>query len=194
MSRNTSNEARAELQIARSHCAGVGSRAGFTLAELLAVMLIMVILLGMAASSFYGMGRGSRMRGAVSTLNTHLSLTRQYAITRTVPLDFVLLATAAGDHGYYIRRNDDQVQFRPTQYLPPSLHFYIAEEPNQNPVKLTSAGYVFTFMPDGSLKDLDDNLYIYIADETLTTPAGVYADGILFTISGLTGLVRITGD
>ncbi len=151
-----------------------GRKQGFTLAELLAVMLIMVILMGMAVGAFYGMGRGARMRGAVSSFNTTLSLSRQYAITRSQPLTIELIES--DDTGetvwsynilYYDNGNNEQ-QLRPTQYLPPGILF-VADNNR------------FTFRPDGSLED--GNETIHIEDE----------DGhrITFKINGLTGMIKI---
>lgn len=52
----------------------------FTLLELLAVMGIMMIMAAIAVSSYFGMTRGSAMRGAVSHLRSTLLLARQSAI------------------------------------------------------------------------------------------------------------------
>ena len=57
------------------------NRRGFTLVELLAVILIMGMLMLFAIPSFQSASRGGRARGAVFQLNTALSLARQTAIT-----------------------------------------------------------------------------------------------------------------
>lgn len=150
---------------------GSARKRGFTLAELLAVMLIMVILMGMAVSSFYGMGRGSRMRGAVANFNTVLSLARQYAITRGEPLTVKLVESSSeGEINWrYEILDQDDTMVRPTQYLPPGIRFL-------------SDNNSFTFMPDGSLEN-GNHAQIDIEDEA--------GHRIEFHINGLTGMVRI---
>ncbi len=154
-----------------------GGKRGYTLAELLAVMLIMVILMGVAVNSFYGMGRGARLRGAVSTFNTTLALTRQYAVTRNEPMTIELRRLEGSDENdwrYDVLR-EDGTAVRPTQYVPPGIR---VEADNSR----------FTFMPDGSLWG-GNEVSVEFEDEL--------ADGrfvIKFTINGLTGLVTITED
>lgn len=165
-----------------SACAA--GRRGFTLAELLAVMLIIMILMGMAVNSFYGLGRGARMRGAVSTFNAVMALTRQYAITRTAPMEVVLLQTDTDVYGYEVRR--EGTLFRPTQYLPPSMRFVEVRQPGVPPLTDFTAGFSFTYLPDGSIDGIMGELGIDINDETGAL--------ITFSINGLTGFVTVTGD
>lgn len=67
------------------------SRVGFTLLELLVVMAIMVLLMGIGITGYYGIRRGAEIRGGVSTVRTTLMLARQQAVTkrRTVTVTFV---------------------------------------------------------------------------------------------------------
>ncbi len=152
----------------------LGGKRGFTLAELLAVMLIMVILMGMAVSAFYGMGRGARMRGAVSSFNTALSLTRQYAVTRSEPLTIELIESEeTGETVWSFEiKNSEGTQIRPTQYLPPGIEF-------------DTTDLSFTFLPDGSLEG-HQTVVIEVEDE--------HGQSITFTINGLTGMVKIEED
>jgi prepilin-type N-terminal cleavage/methylation domain-containing protein len=53
----------------------------FTLIELLLVIVLMGIMLGMAVPMFSGMSKGAEMKGAVRSLSSTISLTRQWAIT-----------------------------------------------------------------------------------------------------------------
>jgi len=53
---------------------------GFTLIELLSVMAIMMIIAGIAVTSYFGMVRGAGMRSAVSHLHSTLLLARQAAV------------------------------------------------------------------------------------------------------------------
>jgi prepilin-type N-terminal cleavage/methylation domain-containing protein len=57
------------------------NRGGFTLVELLAVILIMGMLMLFAIPSFQSASRGGRVRSAVFQLNSTISLARQNAIT-----------------------------------------------------------------------------------------------------------------
>ncbi len=56
------------------------NKSGFTLLELLTVMAIMVIMMSIAAASYYGMSQGAAIRGSASNISTTLSLARQYAV------------------------------------------------------------------------------------------------------------------
>ena len=55
--------------------------AGFTLVEVLVVLVIVVILAGVTVPAIVGMGRGSALQGAISNVRSTLSLARQWAIT-----------------------------------------------------------------------------------------------------------------
>ena len=57
------------------------TRNGFTLLELLTVMMIGMILMGISAAAYFGMVRSGSMAGAVSSVRTVLELARQHAIT-----------------------------------------------------------------------------------------------------------------
>jgi len=57
------------------------NKKGFTLVELLIVIVLMGIIAGMTVPAFIGMGRGAEMRGVVRSLCSTISLTRQWAIT-----------------------------------------------------------------------------------------------------------------
>ena len=64
------------------------TRSGFTLLEMLAVILIMGILMSIAATSLFNYGRVAGLRGSVLNLRSNLSLCRQYAITKRMPTSF----------------------------------------------------------------------------------------------------------
>ncbi len=57
-------------------------QSGFTLLELLAVMLIMFLLMGIGTVAMTGLVRGSGMSGAVTNVRSVLTQARQYAITQ----------------------------------------------------------------------------------------------------------------
>ena len=56
--------------------------AGFTLLELLTVMVIMFVLMGMGTVAMRGLVRGAGISGAVSNVKAVLTQARQYAVTR----------------------------------------------------------------------------------------------------------------
>ena len=64
----------------------VKSAKGFTLIELLVVMAIMLLLMGIGVTGFFGIRRGAEMRGAISTVRTTLMLARQQAVTKRKPV------------------------------------------------------------------------------------------------------------
>ncbi len=143
------------------HAAG----GGFTLAELLAVMLIMLLLMSMAVGSFYGMGRGARIRGAVTSFNAALALTRQHAITRGAQMELRMDNRPDGVTAY--RTVLDGVTIRPEQYLPPGMRFVDYD--------------TLVFLPNGGLENGQLRV-ITIHDE-------MGENELRFTINGLTGLV-----
>ncbi len=56
-------------------------RRAFTLVELLVVIGIMGMMLAITVVAFEGIGRGAKMRAALMTIKSSLSLARQYSIT-----------------------------------------------------------------------------------------------------------------
>ncbi len=63
------------------------NRSGFTLLELMAVMLIMFMLMGMATVSLRGLMRGTGFSGAVTNVRSVVTQARQYAIMRGVSVE-----------------------------------------------------------------------------------------------------------
>jgi len=110
-------------------------RSGFTLAEMLGLMLIMAILLAVAVVVIRGLGKGPGLHGTAQQLKSALSLARQYAITHGQSV-YVLFPTyqndvpASGDtsrcRGYRAYAlctisNDSPVYLSEWQHLPPRM-------------------------------------------------------------------------
>ncbi len=66
-------------------------RRGFTLIEMLAVMVILGILLGLSTLALSDLGRGQGARGSVSAFVATAALARQHAVTYASPTSVVLL-------------------------------------------------------------------------------------------------------
>ncbi len=66
----------------RGKQAGPIRTAGFTLTELLVVIVIMAVMMALALPAFQGINKGGAMRSAILEVKTKLSLARQYAITQ----------------------------------------------------------------------------------------------------------------
>ncbi len=81
--------------------AGRADRRGFTLLELLTVMLIMLILMGIGVGAFVGFTRAMSMQGAVSNLKSVLQLARQHAVTHQSPT-FVVFSQDGTNASYVV--------------------------------------------------------------------------------------------
>jgi prepilin-type N-terminal cleavage/methylation domain-containing protein len=64
---------------------------GYTLIELLAVMVIIGIIVAIALAAYTGMTRGTAARKAAENVETALALARQYAAARNTPVIFLVL-------------------------------------------------------------------------------------------------------
>jgi len=73
-----------------------GGRRAFTLAELLAVIAIMAIMIAVSVPALSGLARGASLRSATVQLRSALSLARQYAITHHQTV-YVLFPTQNND-------------------------------------------------------------------------------------------------
>ncbi len=103
----------------------VQGRRGFTLMELLTVMVIMSIVLATGVVSYVGARRGAELRGAAISVKTALSMARQHAVTkrRTTAVVFRLQGTT---NCYYVFEKDgvasqssSDLYMNPTSSLPP---------------------------------------------------------------------------
>ena len=70
---------------------------GFTLLELLIVMVIVGMMLGAGVAGSFGIGKGARIRGALNNVRSAIALARQQAIVRSGERE--RLARSAVDDG-----------------------------------------------------------------------------------------------
>jgi len=68
-------------------------RGGFTLLELLVVIVIMFLVMGIGVGSFIGYTRGAAMRGAISNVKGTLQLARQHAVSYQRPTAVIFTTT-----------------------------------------------------------------------------------------------------
>lgn len=73
-----------------SSCNQQRSRAGFSLLELMAVMLLMFIMMGIATTAFRGIMRGAGLRGATAVVRGTLTQARQQAMTQGRPVSVII--------------------------------------------------------------------------------------------------------
>ena len=118
------------------------ARRGFTLMELLTVMIIMVLMMSIATVSFFKARQGAEMRGAERAVQTTISLARQQAVVKRTRfrLTFANTTNINGNlSGCMILesvRSSTTAAAYEIKYLPPKITF--------------DATPVLTFETDGS--------------------------------------------
>jgi prepilin-type N-terminal cleavage/methylation domain-containing protein len=109
--------------------------AGFTLAELLIVIGIMAIMFTIAIPRFEDIGRGGKMRAAISELRSTLALARQWAIANredvfvVLPDDFAAVYSGLPTNEYakalrsYAVYSRSRGYIKDWTYLPAGIYF-----------------------------------------------------------------------
>jgi len=81
-------------------------KAGFTLLELLAVLVIMCLMTGLAINSYIHFARGAGMRTSTWNVQATLAFARQEAITRRTRTRFIFGTNTEGEGWYVVVTND----------------------------------------------------------------------------------------
>ncbi|MBN1676462.1 MAG: prepilin-type N-terminal cleavage/methylation domain-containing protein [Kiritimatiellae bacterium] len=161
------------------------TRQGFTLMELLIVMGLMVLLMGLAITTFTH-GRAEAMRGAVINVRSALVFARQQAITQRTPTTLIVGHEEIGRsqimRSFYAVTNGADGLVMTTNYLPDGIVFTNLA---------TSAGRTvysaLTFRPDGSV-DGDAMGHQFGMTEEYGSAQSVAFD---FKVLSLTGIVKV---
>jgi len=160
------------LSVGRAHARL--RRGGFTLLELLTVIAIMAVIMGATTAAYFGLGRGARLRGAVTTLRSSIALTRQQAILKgqTLRLEFSEPSTDVYEYEVWNRSDPaNPYQVGTTGYLPRGI-------------RISPSTVNLTFYPTGSAGTGTP------VDFTITEIQGV-GPSITLTVYPLTGLMRV---
>jgi prepilin-type N-terminal cleavage/methylation domain-containing protein len=145
-------------------------RAGFTLLELMAVMLIMFLLMGMTTISMRGMMRGTGVSGAVSNVRSVMTQARQFAIMRGVPVRVEFSVNSMDTLQLAVGTNTEH-SIAAVRYLPAGINFVGSPGPVE-------------FNPDGTPGDTAGYAIpveeLYVADSQIVT----------LQVDGMTGWIE----
>ena len=148
-------------------------RSGFTLLELLVVIAIMAIIMGSTLASYFAIGQGARVRGAVNTIESSLALARQRTILHQIPLSVVFYEDPpdSGLWHCHVEEANSTNLIGEVMHVPPGVE-----------VSDISSDSI-TFQPSGGAGEA--TMEIKLSETT-----GTGGDWVL-TVYGLTGLVRV---
>jgi Tfp pilus assembly protein FimT len=147
-------------------------KSGFTLLELLAVMLIMFLLMGIGTVAMTGLVRGSGMSGAVTNVRSVLTQARQYAITQgqVTNVDF-----SPNSMRVYARYRGGRTEPVATErFLPSGIQFAEGEAPAQ-----------VVFRPDGTTERGTGHYTVEVEEMYVAN-----AQSVTLEVDGLTGWVH----
>ena len=151
-------------------------RRGYTLLELLAVMVLIVMIMTIGIGGYMSMTEGAAMRSALTTVQTAIGTARGFAVARTRK---VTLSLSSNDvlAFYMVSGVTSEVQQTSGNFLP--RHVYLTDTA-QNPLDRLE----LSFYPDGSA-GMHSNVTIEVHER-----GGQKAFEI--RINGLTGSTTIT--
>ncbi|MDA0322466.1 MAG: prepilin-type N-terminal cleavage/methylation domain-containing protein [Verrucomicrobia bacterium] len=152
---------------------------GYTLLELMAVMLIVAIMMGTGFAGYYSAKQGVAMRSAVNTVRNGIASARGTAIARSRTITVVITSNAV--HSYYTTGSlTTNVEQTDGNYLPPHVYLY---EPGEGPPSDSPlANKKFRVYPDGSAGAFSN---VVVDVREIGGPKGYR-----LTLHGLTGSVR----
>ena len=81
---------------------GLQGKTGFTLVELLAVMMLMIMISVASVMSWNQIQRGLEMRTAINDVRSSLALARQYAVLKKTEITIGFITTGTYCQVYYI--------------------------------------------------------------------------------------------
>ena len=96
---------------------------GFTLLELLLVMVVVGMMLSAGVAGFFGMGKGARMRGAVNNVRSAVALARQQAIVHGETMELVFEEVETDRWAYYLQTATGGQVYGDKRYLAPGVVF-----------------------------------------------------------------------
>ncbi|MCX7008408.1 MAG: prepilin-type N-terminal cleavage/methylation domain-containing protein [Kiritimatiellaeota bacterium] len=103
-------------------------RGGFTLAELLAVIIIMAILMVTVVPSIKGMTQGASLRGATMQVRTSLIAARQNAVSRRIDTSVLFpTATQDADKGFRAIAIYSTNYVSDWSFFPPGVFFQVTK-------------------------------------------------------------------
>jgi prepilin-type N-terminal cleavage/methylation domain-containing protein len=145
-------------------------RRGFTLVEMLTVMLLMAIILMAGVVSWNSVKRGSEMRTAINDVRSSMALARQYAVLKRTVIR-IDIPDPAGQ-GYYITNMAGGSLMRGGfQELPLGVRFG------------NTAAYQIDFRPNGGIKG--NQSYDLILVDVLNSK-----NTNVLSVNGLTGIIN----
>lgn len=150
----------------------LGSQAGFTLVELLAVMMLMIMISVASVMSWNQIQRGLEMRTAINDVRSSMALARQYAVLKKTEVKIGFINTSVWCQVYYItnQAGGGLLNGGPLQ-LPLGVRF--------DPVPPD-----FIFKPSGSIQN-GQSINLVLVEG----PSAQLTNNSVLQINGLTGII-----
>jgi len=147
-------------------------KTGFTLVELLAVMMLMIMISVASVLSWNQIQRGLEMRTAINDVRSSMALARQYAVLKKTDIKIGFITTNVWCQMYYITNQAGGALLNggPMQ-LPLGVRF--------DPAPLD-----FIFKPSGSIQN-NQSVNLVLVEG----PSAQVTNNTVLRINGLTGII-----